>query len=95
MSEKLSKDFVSYTRNVLPDWYDDFSDEAWRHTIRYIDSIQEKLDAKDKELEALRGFSKEALKFIYSKDSIIFKKAVKLGLIDESGNPTPLLKGDS
>ena len=97
MSEKLSKDFVSYTRNVLPTWYDDFSEEAWRHTVKYIDSIQEKLDAKDKEIESLRGFVNK----IYDlpiKDNRFNDKCIELakkyGLLDENGNPTHILTDD-
>jgi hypothetical protein len=54
MSEELSKEFVIHTKNVLPDWYDGFSEEAWRHTVKYIDSIQVKIDAKDKEIADFR-----------------------------------------
>jgi len=52
--------------------------------------MQAKLDAKDKEIEALRGFCKyQILEWSF----VNLKKAFEFGLIDENGNPTKLLTG--
>ena len=61
-----------------------------------ITILQSKLDDKDKEIEALRGcfmeiHSLEKKKFITNND--IFMSFLDFNLIDETGNPTPLLTG--
>ena len=51
---------------------------------------QDNLDAKDKELEALRNYARQCVNF-----GIFATTAKSNGLIDESGKQTPLLTGES
>ena len=74
------------------DWWKENSgwcanlNDAWDFAT---EQMQTKLDAKDKEIEALRGFAKAVLdNGFHNGNAFVF------GLIDENDNPTPLLTGD-
>jgi hypothetical protein len=62
-----------------------------------VDALQAKLDEKDKELEALRGFAIKALTIEGKSpnfENFLIGLAKRFKLIDENGNPTKLLKGE-
>jgi hypothetical protein len=67
--------------------------DAWSAAT---EAMQAKLDANDKELEALRGFAGDVL-YVFSKKELSAKMLIniakELKLIDADGKPTPLLTG--
>jgi hypothetical protein len=69
----------------------DVAKDAWNAAW---DIQQAKLDEKDKEIEVLRGFAKFVLKNEWCLSTPQVRSAQKHGLIDKSGNPTKLLKGE-
>lgn len=84
------KTFEEYIKIVLPDWYDDFSEEGYKHTVDYINKMKSKLEQQAKDLEALRGFA------CYMVDMYpeFYEQYDKFNFLDENGNPTPLLTGE-
>jgi hypothetical protein len=54
--------------------------------------MQANLDAKDKEMEALREFAKDML--LSDEDGYNKMVAFKYGIVGSDGKPTPLLTGD-
>jgi intergrase/recombinase len=82
----MNEEFEKHIKTVLMDWYDHFSERGWNATVNYVNDMQAKLDAKDKEMEALREYSDLCIK-----SGIRLISAQAYNLIDESGNPTPLL----
>jgi len=85
--------FEDYIKIVLPDWYDDFSEAGWNMTISYINTMQAIIDKQAAEIAALRGFANKVVNSRFR--DLYLGKSKKYGLIDENGNPTKLLTGES
>jgi len=91
----MSEEFETHIKIVLPDWYDDFSECDWKHTVEYVNKLQAKIDAQAEELKALRGFANDVCKnYMWSIGvDASFKLFNQHGLIDDNGNPTKILTG--
>ena len=57
----VSKEFKDYIKTALPDWYDDFSEHGFKHTVDYVNKLQAKIDEQAKEIECLRRFTIDCL----------------------------------
>lgn len=75
------------------DFNDSDMEDCWDTAIK---SIYPNIDAKDKDIEALRAFAGDIL-YVFSKDAltseILIDIAMELKIIDEHGHPSRLLTG--
>jgi hypothetical protein len=61
--------------------------------IADIDHYRSQLSARDAEVRALQGFAREVIENIYG-EGLVKQMANAHGLLDDYGNPTPLLTGE-